>query len=95
MIEHDFSQLPVIDDNFKLKGLITSDSILKASSYLKCKLEKIRVSHAMLNTKTCRDDDDITEVLSILSESNSVPIVDKDGKLVGILTSYDTTEYYR
>ncbi len=95
MIEHDFSQLPVVDDNFKLKGLITSDSILKASSYLKCEIGKIKVSHAMLNTKTCRDDDDITEVLSILSESNSVPIVDSGGKLVGLLTSYDTTEYYR
>ena len=49
----------------------------------------------MLNTKTCLDDDDIAEVLNILSESNSVPIVDKDGKLVGILTNYDTAEYYR
>ena len=95
MIEHDFSQLPVVDEDFKLKGLITSDSILKASSYLKCEIDKIRVSHAMLDTKGCRDDEDIAEVLKILSEANSVPIVDKDGKLVGILTSYDTTQYYR
>ena len=95
MIEHDFSQLPVVDEDFKLKGLITSDSILLASSYLKCEIDKIIVSHAMLNTKTCLDDDDIAEVLNILSESNSVPIVDKDGKLVGILTNYDTAEYYR
>jgi predicted transcriptional regulator len=95
MIEHDFSQLPVVDENFKLKGLITSDSILRASSYLKCEIAKITVSHAMLNTKGCRDDEDIATVLKILSESNSVPIVNKDGKLVGILTSYDTTEYYR
>lgn len=95
MIKHDFSQLPVVDEDFKLKGLITSDSILRASSYLKCEIAKITVSHAMLNTKGCRDDEDIATVLKILSESNSVPIVDKDRKLVGILTSYDTTEYYR
>ena len=36
MIEHDFSQLPVVDEDFKLKGLITSDSILKASIAVLC-----------------------------------------------------------
>ncbi len=30
MIEHDFSQLPVVDESRKALGIVTSDSILRA-----------------------------------------------------------------
>jgi CBS domain-containing protein len=95
MIEHDFSQLPVVDQEFKLRGLISSDSILKAVSYFQSGLDNIRVSHVMFVPKTCRSDDDITELLSLLGESSAVLVVGKENELIGILTGYDTTEYYR
>ena len=95
MIEHDFSQLPVVDKEFKLKGLITSDSILRAVSYFKSTLEKIKVSHASFNAKTCRPDDDLSELLNGLRDASAIPIVDKSGKLIAIVTNYDTAEYYR
>jgi CBS domain-containing protein len=95
MIEHDFSQLPVVDEDFKLRGLISSDSALRATSYFKCELQKLYVSHAMFTPKICRSDDDIAELLSLLGESNTVLVVGKENRLVGILTGYDTTEYYR
>jgi len=70
MIEHDFSQLPVVDDDFKLKGLITSDSILRAVSYFKSTLDKIKVSHATVKMKTCRVDDDLSDLLDGLKNAS-------------------------
>lgn len=95
MIEYDFSQLPVVDNEFKLKGLVTSDSILKTVSYFKNTLEKIAVSHAAFKPKTCRPDDDLSELLNGLRDASAIPIVDKSGNLVAIVTNYDTAEYYR
>ncbi|MCB0017768.1 MAG: DUF4268 domain-containing protein, partial [Anaerolineales bacterium] len=42
-----------------------------------------------------RHDDDIFELLDAMSSEYSVLIVDGDQKLTGIVTSYDTTEYFR
>ena len=95
MIEYDFSQLPVVDKEFKLKGLITSDSILRAVSYFKSTLDKIKVSHATFNAKTCRPDDDLSELLNGLRDASAISIVDKAGKLIAIVTNHDTAEYYR
>jgi len=95
MIEHNFSQLPVVDKEFKLKGLITSDSILMAVSCFKTTPDKIKVSHATLKPKTCRPDDELSELLNGLKEASAIPIVDKVGKLIAIVTNYDTAEYYR
>lgn len=95
MIKHDFSQLPVVDKEFKLKGLITSDSILRIVSYFKITLDKIKVSHATFNAKACRLDDDLSELLNGLKDASAIPIVDKTGKLMAIVTNYDTAEYYR
>ncbi|PZV06550.1 MAG: DUF4268 domain-containing protein [Leptolyngbya sp.] len=95
MTEYDFSQLPVVDKEFRLKGLITSDSILQAVSYFKSTLDKIKVSHATLNAKACRPDDDLSELLNGLRDASAIPIVDKTRKLLAIVTNYDTAEYYR
>ena len=95
MTEHDFSQLPVVDKEFRLKGLITSDSILQTVSHFKSTLDKIKVSHATLNAKVCRPDDDLSELLNGLRDASAIPIVDKTGKLLAIVTNYDTAEYYR
>ena len=95
MIEYDFSQLPVVDKEFKLKGLITSDSILRSVSYFRSTLDKIKVSHASFNSRTCRPDDDLSELLNGLRDASAIPVVDKAGKLIAIVTNYDTAEYYR
>lgn len=95
MSEHDFSQLPVVDKEFKLKGLVTSDSILKTVSYFGSTLNRIKVSHATFNAKACRLDDDLSELLNGLRDTSAIPIVDKLGKLTAIITNYDTAEYYR
>ena len=95
MIENDFSQLPVIDKSNTLKGMVTSDSILKAVSYLKVIPDRLKISHAINKAKSCRIDDDLSAILTGLRDINAIPIVDKQNKLKAIITSYDTAEYFR
>jgi CBS domain-containing protein len=96
MIEHDFSQLPVRDGNQKLKGMITSDSILRAVSYFKVIPEKLKVSHAMIVKATAhRDEDDLSDLLRGLHDTSAIPIVDGSRKVIAIVTNYDTAEYFR
>lgn len=75
--------------------MITSDSLLKALSYFKDSLNSIKVSHAAVKTKACRIDDELSELLQALGDTNAIPIVDKQNKLQAIVTSYDTAEYFR
>lgn len=95
MIEHDFSQLPVIDSNQKLKGMVTSDSILRAVSNFKVTPESLKVSHTVIKAKAYRKDEDLSELLKGLRDTNAIPITDGDGYMNAIVTSYDTAEYFR
>lgn len=95
MIEYDFSQLPVTDSGQKVKGMVTSDSILQAVNHLKTIPEKINVSHATTKVKLYRKEDDLFDLLKGLQDISAAPIVDKDGRLTNIVTSYDTAEYFR
>jgi CBS domain-containing protein len=95
MVEHDFTQLPVIDHQGKLEGLITSDSILKALSFFKTTVDHLQVSHAIVKVKIFRRDEDISDLLRDLKDLSAVAIVDKQGKPESIVTSFDTTEYFR
>jgi hypothetical protein len=95
MIEYDFSQLPVIDEAKKPLGMITYDSILRALSNFGVRLEQLRVSNAVVRAQTYRPEDDLFDLLDRLKETNAVLIVDGEEKLIGIVTSYDSTEYFR
>jgi CBS domain-containing protein len=95
MIEHDFSQLPVTDGNQKLKGMITSDSILRAVSNFKVIPENLKVSHAVVKAKSYRIDEDLSELLKGLRDNSAIPISDSNGNIKAIVTSHDTAEYFR
>jgi len=95
MIEYDFSQLPVIDEAKKPLGMITYDSVLRALSNFGVRLEELRVSSAIVRAQTYRPEDDLFDLLDRLKETNAVLIVDGEEKLIGIVTSYDSTEYFR
>ncbi len=95
MIQHDFSQLPVIDDNNTLLGIVTSDSILRALNHFGVPLTDLRVAHAIAKVKRYSPDDDLFDLLDALKDTYAVLIVQNDGALKSIVTSYDTTEYFR
>lgn len=95
MNEHDFSQLPVIDDSGKPLGLVTGDSILNALANFGVGIADLRVSAAIKKVRTYGKEDNLFDLLNDLKESYAVLIVDREDKLTGIVTSADTTEYFR
>src|SRR5258708_1171250 len=95
MTEHDFSQLPVVDEIKKPLGIVTSDSILHALSNFGVSLAELRVSHAIMKVDTYSPGEDLFDLLDDLKNTYAVLIVNAEGTLIGIVTSYDTTDYFR
>lgn len=95
MIEHDFDQLPVLTEDKKHLGMVTNGSILRSLNCFDVKLDSLRVSDALTKVRAFREEDDLFDLLNELRERFAVPIVDGSEVVVGIVTSYDTTEYFR
>ena len=95
MIEYDFSQLPVVDENDTPLGIVTSDSILRALNNFGIPLNELQVSHAIVKVDLYNPDEDLFDLLDDLKNTYAVLIVNNEGTLHGIVTSYDTTEYFR
>lgn len=95
MIEHDYSQLPVVDKDGKPVGMVTTDSILRALECFHTPIDALKVSHVKVKAPKYRPEDDLFDLLNGLRDTYAVLIVDADGVLRGIVTSYDTAEYFR
>jgi CBS domain-containing protein len=95
MIEFDYSQLPVIDREGKADGMITSDSIIRALNHFDLTIKEMRVFHAMSDVLTYGPEEDLFGLLDDLKDSYAVAVVDNKRRVIGIVTSYDTTEYFR
>jgi CBS domain-containing protein len=95
MIEHDFDQLPVVSEDRRHLGMVTHGSILRSLNSFDVKLDSLRVSDALTRARSFRKEDDLFDLLNELRERFAVPIVDGAEVIVGIVTSYDTTEYFR
>ncbi len=96
MNAHDFSQLPVVSQDGVVLGILTNETILSAASKLRAPLEKLRVLDAFSNkAKEFRKDADLFELLDTMRDHYAVLIVDRDRRLQGIVTNYDTTAYFR
>ncbi len=52
MIEYDYSQLPVVDSERRVLGMITSDSIVRALHHFSVATDDLRVAAAMLRVGT-------------------------------------------
>jgi len=95
MIEHDFSQLPVVDGDHEPRFMVSSDSILRALDYFKTSLPKLYVGDAMIQVPTFSLDTDVLQVLDPLRDTYAVLAVDNDKRLAGIVTSFDVMEFFR
>jgi CBS domain-containing protein len=95
MVLNDYSQLPVVDSDNRPLGLITGDSILRAMQHFGVTYGTLSVADAMVKTVYRYDEDDLFEMLDDLRDAYSVLILNSEDKLAGIVTSYDTTEYFR
>lgn len=99
MIEYDYSQLPVITKKNDLdipEGMITYEGILRGIRNFNAGIQDLRVRDVMVPAPTYSVEDDLFDILDRLKDTNAVLILDIYGPdLVGIVTSYDTTEYFR
>jgi CBS domain-containing protein len=95
MLENDFSQLPVVDQKNIPLGLITFESILQAQKSFGVGLDELRVEHALVKAKPYYEDADLFELLNRLRDEYAALIVDGNQQLIGIVTNFDTTEYFR
>jgi len=95
MIEHDFSQLPVIDTAQKPLGMITSDSIIRAMYNFKIGINALHAADALIKAEIFYPEDDLFDVLDRLKTSAAILVVNDSGELIGIITSYDSSEYFR
>jgi CBS domain-containing protein len=95
MIGNDYSQLPVVDSENKPIGVVTADSIISALHNFPTTLADMPLRYTMV-TKPYRivQDRDILDLFDEMHDGYAL-IVDNVGCLVGIVTSYDATEYFR
>jgi hypothetical protein len=95
MIEKEYSQLPVVDAQGRPLGLVTFQSIVEATSSFGVPVKNLSVVHAVVKADEFSPDDDLFDVIDRLQERYAVLVVDEDGRLVDVVTTYDSTEYFR
>jgi CBS domain-containing protein len=96
MAEHDYSQLPIVNDDGRALGeAVTHASILRAVNNFKALPDKLTVRDAKIRARKVRFDFDLLEVLDDIEADNFVLVVDGDERLKGIVTTCDTTAYFR
>lgn len=96
MIEHDFSQLPVIDDHGNLLGIISDQALAHMMYHLDAasNMPTLPVGPWVIPAETLPPDHDLVEAVDRLNKTYSIVVVE-GRKPVGILTYYDTTHFFR
>lgn len=96
MVENDYSQLPVINEQGDLIGIISESSITNTYFHIGATLSllDLTVDHCMVLAKTISPESDIFEALNLLENVYAVVVVE-NLKPKGILTDYDTTHFFR
>ena len=91
--EHKFNGLPVVDEENKLVGLITEYNLISVLLAKKDTLDSLTVGEVMEKEPlTILFDDTFEHALELMHQHhrvNPIPVVDQNGKLVGIVSRYD------
>jgi CBS domain-containing protein len=98
MIENDFSQLPVVEGGLPFGSpatFITSTSIARALRVFGTSLQHLRVRDALVPARTLSADEDLFSKMDDLLDAYAVLVLKPDGTIAGIVTNYDTTQYFR
>jgi len=98
MHANDYTQLPVVDDQHRLVGLVSERSILKTLRWSRKDFNAIAslaVSHCLDDATTLSPDEDIFAAIERLEKVTAVVIVDSQRRPIGIVTSYDTGKVLR
>lgn len=92
MWEHDCGMLPVVDASMRVAGVITDRDICMAAYTQGKALHEIPVSEAMAKQVfSCRPEDSVDAAEDLMGQKQirRVPVVDGDGRPVGVLSLND------
>lgn len=100
MLRYSYSQLPVVkgSDQFRQFYFITHETILLAlhDFGIRSWESGLRVKDALVRVPNVyRSSDNLFELLAAMRETNAALIVDDDKNLTHVVTTYDTTQYFR
>lgn len=97
MYQHGYDQLPVVDKDGKtsLEQVVTFDSILQAAQSFNTKPELLQVRDVARAVRTYPSDADLLATLDDIQRENFALIVDENNVLTGIVTTADTTVFFR
>jgi hypothetical protein len=96
MVSHDYSQLPVVDEQGNLTGLITEQTISRSYFHLgdKVGVLDLKVANCYEKAVTLPLASDVLEAFEKLGRDSAVVIVE-DKRPVGILTNADAVSFFR
>jgi CBS domain-containing protein len=96
MRNHDYSQLPIVDEQGYLKGLISEQSIVNTYFDMNgsMNLLDLKVDHCQQEALTISLNKDLFDAIKLL-ESTFAIVVEDNNKPVGIVTNFDTAYYFR
>ncbi len=97
MHQHSYNQLPVVDKDGKtsLKQVVTFDSVLQAVRSFNTKPESLHVRDVARSVRSYAADADLLATLDDIQRENFALIVDDNDVLTGIVTTADTTVFFR
>lgn len=97
MHRHGYNQLPVVDlDGKTSRGqVVTFDGILHCVQSFKASLELLQVKDVAQRVRTYAPDADLLATLDDIQRDNFALIVDENDALTGIVTTSDTTVFFR
>ncbi len=96
MVTHDFSQLPVVDQQGYLTGMISEQSITRTLFHAgnSVALADLPVHHCQVRALTISPESDVFDALGQLKTVAAVVVV-QNRKPMGIVTYYDATHFFR
>ncbi len=96
MTEQGFGSVPIVDKDHKLIGIVSEFDLLKALMEDK-ELEKVSAGELMTwDPVSVAPDTPAMEIIRLLEEKHLIrmPVVDTDGKLIGVVARRDILQGY-
>ena len=90
MAEYHIGGIPVVDDLGKLVGMVTNRD-LRFERNLNCKVDEVMTKENLITTHQQIDMDAASAILQE-HKIEKLPVVDADGKLIGLITYKDITK---
>ena len=90
MAEYHIGGIPVVDDLGKLVGIVTNRD-LRFERNLNCKVDEVMTKENLITTHQQIDMDAASAILQE-HKIEKLPVVDADGKLIGLITYKDITK---